>query len=82
MVFLRIRNTALTSYIITGVVPRLSLAQHSYQSHPEFLVSDHKPVSASFTLSVFSAAAAKDELMLPAYAPVVRFFPPQVRLTK
>lgn len=57
---------------------KLNLSQHSYQSHPEFLLSDHKPVSSSFTLSVFSAAVARDELLLTGYAPVVRFFPPQV----
>jgi hypothetical protein len=55
---------------------RLSLIQHSYESHPDFLVSDHKPVSAAFTLATFSATVARDELLLAAYAPVVRFCRP------
>ena len=55
---------------------RLSLSQHTYQSHPDFLLSDHKPVSAAFSLAVFSAAVARDELLLAAYAPVVRFCRP------
>lgn len=60
---------------------KLSLTQHSYQSHPDFLASDHKPVSANFTLAVFSAAVARDELFLADYAPVVRFCRPEAAYT-
>jgi hypothetical protein len=60
---------------------RLSLKQHSYTSHPDFLASDHKPVSAHFSLAVFSPTIARDELLLPAYEPIVRFCPPMAAHT-
>jgi hypothetical protein len=50
----------------------LSLDQTSYSSHPEFLESDHKPVSSSFSLSVFSSKLA-EQLIVPCFHPIVRF---------
>jgi len=50
----------------------LSLRQHSYASAPAFLDSDHKPVTANFSMDVFSAKLA-GELLLPCFHPVVRF---------
>jgi len=50
----------------------LTLNQHSYSSHQDFTVSDHKPVSSSFSLSVFSPLQASS-LLLPLYHPIVKF---------
>ena len=50
----------------------LALKQLSYSSHPAFLDSDHKPVSAHFSVSVFPDKLA-ESLLLPAFRPVVRF---------
>ena len=50
----------------------LSLLQTSYTSHPEFMDSDHKPVSSSFNLSVFSSKLA-EQLLVPCFHPIVKF---------
>jgi len=51
---------------------KLSLNQHSYTAHADFLESDHKPVSSNFSLAVFSSKISND-LLLPCYGPIVAF---------
>jgi len=51
---------------------RLSLNQHSYKSHPQFLESDHKPVSSSFSLAAFSKTLAS-EYLISCYEPIIDF---------
>lgn len=51
---------------------KLSLNQHSYSAHQDYVESDHKPVSSGFSLSVFSEETA-NKLLLPAYKPIVTF---------
>lgn len=51
---------------------QLSLNQNSYKSHPEFVESDHKPVSSQFHAASFSPSRAAS-LLLPLYHPIVTF---------
>eukprot|EP00092_Neocalanus_flemingeri_P025806 GFUD01027972.1.p1 GENE.GFUD01027972.1~~GFUD01027972.1.p1 ORF type:complete len:457 (-),score=93.79 GFUD01027972.1:300-1670(-) len=51
---------------------KLSLNQHSYTAHADFLESDHKPVSSNFSLAVFSTKISND-LLLPCFGPIVTF---------
>lgn len=51
---------------------KLSLNQHSYSAHQDYTESDHKPVSSSFSLSVFDSKTASS-LLLPAFHPIVTF---------
>jgi len=51
---------------------KLSLNQHSYTAHADFLDSDHKPVSSNFSLAVFSTKISND-LLLPCFGPIVKF---------
>lgn len=50
----------------------LNLEQLSYESHPAFLDSDHKPVSAGFKMQVMTPDLA-DKLLIPCFKPVVKF---------
>lgn len=51
---------------------KLALNQHSYVSYPQFLESDHKPVSSSFSLAAFSKNLAS-EYLIPCYDPIIDF---------
>jgi len=51
---------------------KLSLNQHSYAAHSDFMESDHKPVTSNFSLSVFSRKIAED-LLLPCFGPIITF---------
>jgi len=51
---------------------KLSLNQHSYMAHAEFLESDHKPVSSNFSLAVFSTKISND-LLMPCFGPIIKF---------
>jgi len=51
---------------------KLSLNQHSYSAHQDFIESDHKPVCSGFSVSVFSEESA-NKLLLSAYKPIVKF---------
>lgn len=41
---------------------RLNLEVENYRSHETYLQSDHKPVSATFTVKVFDAEPPKDKI--------------------
>lgn len=51
---------------------KLSMNQHSYTAHADFLESDHKPVSSNFSLAVFSTKISND-LLLPCFGSIVKF---------
>lgn len=46
------RKPAWTDRILYMAPPDVRLAQVAYRSHPEIAMSDHKPVSADFDISV------------------------------
>jgi len=51
----------------------LEVHQHDYRSHPAFLDSDHKPVTANFTAAVFSEQLARQLGAAARFKPLVRF---------
>jgi hypothetical protein len=57
----------------------LKLHQDSYRSHPEVRNSDHKPVSSSFRLAVFSSKLA-EQLVVHTFGPSVKFHVDEVYL--
>ncbi|EJD01693.1 DNase I-like protein [Fomitiporia mediterranea MF3/22] len=49
------RRPAWTDRILYQVAPHVSLTQTNYDAHPELTMSDHKPVSAEFVITVQEA---------------------------
>ncbi|XP_040576069.1 phosphatidylinositol 4,5-bisphosphate 5-phosphatase A [Lepeophtheirus salmonis] len=55
---------------------KLNAKQISYESHPEFVCSDHKPVSANFKIGVFNRESAI-ERKISLYDGIVTFVQPE-----
>ncbi|KAA1474554.1 DNase I-like protein [Dentipellis sp. KUC8613] len=74
------RKPAWTDRILHMTSPYLTLQQDSYSSHPEITMSDHKPVSADFSMTFAKAdCLVVDEKANALYESVAQFDPEEVR---